>query len=57
MEGIEDTGLVPNIKMQKTGARVAFEAVCPLPASDLGRYTEARAKAPQQGPQTMRRLQ
>ena len=37
MEGIEDPGLVPNIKMQKTGARVEFGAVCPLPASDLGR--------------------
>jgi hypothetical protein len=40
MEGIEDPGLVPNIKMQKTGARVEFGAVCPLPASDLGRWTK-----------------
>lgn len=37
MEGVEDSGWVPNIKIQKTAARVAFQAVCPLPASDLER--------------------
>lgn len=35
---------MPNIKMQKTGARVEFGAVCPLPASDLGRWKDEQAE-------------